>query len=111
MVHLEINPCSSSPCGNDGMCVNTIDRNYTCVCKSQWAGANCETGQCYFIIFRYILMPLLLLDNFSSLHLEINPCSSSPCGNGGTCINTLVGNYTCICKIQWTGTNCETGKC
>ena len=37
-------------------------------------------------------------------------CSSSPCENGGTCVNTADNNYICVCRTQWTGTNCETGE-
>ena len=48
---------------------------------------------------------------FIPLHSEINPCSSSPCENNGTCENTIDGIYTCVCKPQWTGINCEVGKC
>ena len=70
------------------------------------------------ITFRYILMPFLTysyqnfwVTTFLSLHLEINPCSSSPCDNGGNCVNTLDGSYTCFCETQWTGSNCESGNC
>lgn len=31
--------------------------------------------------------------------VEINECSSTPCQNGGTCIDD-VGNYTCQCNSQ-----------
>ena len=50
------------------------------------------------------------LNFFLSLHLDINPCSSSPCENGGTCVNTIDGNYTCVYETQWTGSNCEVGE-
>ena len=41
--------CSSNPCQNDGICVNSID-DYTCKCRSKNYGKNCEvqveqTGQ------------------------------------------------------------------
>ena len=47
------------------------------------------------------LVPRVLVLNsmiFPSLHIEINPCSSSPCENGGTCVNTLDKNYSCSCR-------------
>ena len=42
--------------------------------------------------------------------VPMDHCASSPCENGGTCINTADNNYICVCKAQWTGTNCETGE-
>ena len=33
--------CTSNPCDNGGICVNTID-DYTCKCRSDNYGKNCE---------------------------------------------------------------------
>ena len=41
---------------------------------------------------------------------DINECSSSPCGIGGTCSEEEVNEYTCTCLPGYTGTRCETGK-
>uniref|UniRef100_A0A8D2NM54 Fibulin 7 n=1 Tax=Zosterops lateralis melanops TaxID=1220523 RepID=A0A8D2NM54_ZOSLA len=37
---------------------------------------------------------------------EISECSSSPCQNGGTCLEGL-NNFKCLCPPQWTGTTCQ----
>ncbi|TRZ11291.1 hypothetical protein HGM15179_015809 [Zosterops borbonicus] len=37
---------------------------------------------------------------------EISECSSSPCQNGGTCLEGL-NNFKCLCPLQWTGTTCQ----
>ncbi|XP_046380223.2 sushi, nidogen and EGF-like domain-containing protein 1 [Haliotis rufescens] len=34
--------CNSSPCQNEGTCVNGLEM-YTCVCSPGWSGINCET--------------------------------------------------------------------
>jgi len=41
---------------------------------------------------------------------EVNECESSPCLNGGHCID-LVDNYTCVCLEPFVGQRCETGAC
>ena len=46
----------------------------------------------------------------STLEPEVDHCSGSPCINGGMCVNTADGNYTCLCRNQWTGPNCEIGE-
>ncbi|NXF37265.1 FBLN7 protein, partial [Nyctibius bracteatus] len=37
---------------------------------------------------------------------EISECSSSPCQNGGTCLEGL-NHYKCLCPQQWTGATCQ----
>ena len=41
--------------------------------------------------------------------LDIDECSSSPCLNGGFCVDQ-VNSYRCNCSEGYIGTDCETGK-
>ncbi|XP_072010324.1 cubilin [Engystomops pustulosus] len=69
----------NNPCVN-GECKAGVS-SYICVCHSGWTGTNCT-------------------DN-------VNECASSPCQNGGICMDIIDG-YTCNCTSGWTGFHCET---
>lgn len=40
-------------------------------------------------------------------NFEYNECESSPCLNGGTCLDR-VGEFQCVCPIGYAGPRCET---
>ena len=40
---------------------------------------------------------------------DIDECASSPCLNGGQCIDQI-NSYTCSCALGWTGTRCDQSK-
>lgn len=45
-----------------------------------------------------------------SLHADINDCASSPCKNGGTCIDGI-NSFQCFCPDGWEGSLCDVGEC
>ena len=54
--------------------------------------------------------PELTTLNRSQLSIsDINECESSPCKNGGTCLNQQAG-YSCKCKDGYSGDHCEEGN-
>lgn len=40
--------------------------------------------------------------------VDVNECLTSPCQNGGTCLN-MAGSYSCACAQGWKGKNCTEG--
>ena len=43
------------------------------------------------------------------ISLDRNECSSNPCQNSGTCVDTIA-DYQCTCLNGFTGKNCENGE-
>ncbi|XP_030556958.1 protein eyes shut, partial [Drosophila novamexicana] len=116
-----VDECMSNPCQNGGLC---RDRNngYTCTCQPGYLGDHCEVdvavcdtgtgarcqhgGEC-------IEGPGLEFSCECSAgwhgricQEEINECASSPCQNGGVCVDKLAA-YACACPMGYTGVNCE----
>ncbi|KAK3092241.1 hypothetical protein FSP39_000187 [Pinctada imbricata] len=74
---------SSNVCGKHGMCISKPGGSFTCACDLGFKGIYC--------------------------HENINDCASSPCQNGGTCIDGI-NSYQCICKDGWEGALCNINK-
>ena len=43
-IFVDIDECESSPCKNNGSCVDGIG-SYTCVCSQGYTGEECEIGK------------------------------------------------------------------
>ncbi|XP_018413790.1 PREDICTED: protein crumbs homolog 2-like [Nanorana parkeri] len=95
---LDIDECAERPCLNDALCLQRSNETfymtepefntefgyadasgYVCRCQPGFTGENCS--------------------------VNIDECTSSPCQNGGTCID-LINGYECQCERGYAGVLC-----
>ncbi|XP_005285853.2 protein delta homolog 1 isoform X2 [Chrysemys picta bellii] len=74
------NQCVPFPGCVHGSCA----KPWQCVCEEGWVGSLCD--------------------------IDIHPCSSKPCTNNSTCIESGDGGYICLCAKGFTGKNCHLKK-
>ncbi|KAG7466452.1 hypothetical protein MATL_G00164940, partial [Megalops atlanticus] len=77
------NQCIPFPGCVHGSC----EKAWQCNCEEGWVGSRCD--------------------------VDTHSCSSKPCANNATCVETGEGGYLCICAHGYTGDNCHlrTGPC
>ncbi|PNF23973.1 hypothetical protein B7P43_G09286 [Cryptotermes secundus] len=75
-----VNSCDAIHCVN-GACVINFAGLPMCVCHSGYTGSLCN--------------------------VPVDPCSSQPCQNSGTCVQIGVTGYRCVCTEGFRGSNCE----
>lgn len=90
LCQLDVVECASGPCLHDGTCVEPIPGHYKCHCRRGYTGGNCE------------------------VEVTHSPCDSTPCDNGGACVETTIGagshtlaSYKCACQAGYAGMLCN----
>ncbi|CAF3778690.1 unnamed protein product [Adineta steineri] len=119
------NPCQSNPCIN-GNCTKTTTGDFQCQCNNDYIGTRCDkknsclSNPCHQGTCIVSSNCVGQICNYSCLcpngttgrncEIDINPCSSIPCKNNGTCIrnsNIENGVYRCNCSTGYFGKHCE----
>jgi surface protein len=67
-------------CATHGDCITESGAFVRCVCRAGWTGSFCEHN--------------------------IDECASSPCRNGGMCIDGI-DSFVCVCRFGFSGSVCE----
>ncbi|KAI3379050.1 hypothetical protein SNEBB_005199 [Seison nebaliae] len=71
-------PCSSTPCQNDGQCLEILDNTqFLCLCTIEWRGDTCE--------------------------MESVTCDNNPCEGDAPCLTTEFGDVICQCPDELIG--------
>jgi len=130
-----VDECSSHPCSHEGICKD-LALSYSCMCTGGYTGVNCESdinechsqpclngATCTDAVAHYVCTcadgftgSSNLVPTFEGSHhrhvesnceTNINECATSPCQNGGTCVDG-VGAFTCNCGTGFSGVSCGT---
>ncbi|KAM6956330.1 protein eyes shut homolog [Aplochiton taeniatus] len=114
---IDTNECSSSPCQNQGHCLDGVN-SYSCDCKQGFSGLNCEEdiNECSSSPCQNAAICQDLVNSFrcdcppgyfgTVCDLDVNECEVSPCLYEGICINKP-GGFKCVCHPGYSGTLCE----
>lgn len=113
------NPCTSIPCANGATCHRNSPTTFNCQCTADYSGASCqqckhtcEVLHCWHIYDSSVLgeehatMSSVSSDYVVSC-IDVNPCSSGPCQNSGTCERLSPYNFRCRCATDYEGYYCQ----
>ncbi|XP_041457289.1 fibropellin-1-like [Lytechinus variegatus] len=114
-------PCLSSPCLNNGVCVREAD-TFHCECAYQYYGRYCQyygSDPCLYFpcsnggscVTPYGQAICSCPPGYSGIYCEEvpgteHPCDSAPCLNGGSCTEYGYSLYLCSCPEDYYGPNC-----
>nr|XP_031310172.1 protein delta homolog 1 isoform X1 [Camelus dromedarius] len=120
---IDVRACASTPCANNGTCVNLEDGQYECSCAPGFSGKDCQKrdGPC---VMDGLSFPTCPVTNHQASGWRDDPrggrgdrlprpggqaCSSSPCQHGGSCVDDegQASHASCLCPPGFSGNFCE----
>ncbi|ESO12454.1 hypothetical protein HELRODRAFT_187878 [Helobdella robusta] len=97
----ECKVCSENACQHEGQCLpNHSEKGYTCRCQPGYTGAQCESSIPCLQGTKCPWHMLPAIDPDHQCHEE--------CLNGALCVAHEFHDFSCQCKIGFTGELCET---
>jgi Notch-like protein len=115
---LDVNECESRPCQNGAICVDSTSdatvgiAQYRCLCLPGFA-----YGVCNYAVIQPYATHCATMDEddddvndavlTGNCNIDVNECSSNPCQNGATCMETVPNEFACSCVIGWAGSKCD----
>nr|CAD7415167.1 unnamed protein product [Timema poppensis] len=109
----DVDECQSNPCFNNGICQDGVN-GYSCTCLPGYQGVLCEVdiAVCNMTGVSLCINGGVCIegpgDTFSCACLQgwtgqicetaVDECVSSPCQNGGVCVDLFAG-YSCACPF------------
>ncbi|XP_023564463.1 protein delta homolog 1 isoform X2 [Octodon degus] len=120
---LDIRACTSTPCGNNGTCMDLGNGHYECACVPGYSGKDCQKkdgpcvingspcqhgGTCVDDEGRASHASCLCPPGFSGNFCEImaNSCTPNPCENDGVCTD-IGGDFRCRCPAGFIDKTCS----
>ncbi|NIG61534.1 protein delta-like [Pontoporia blainvillei] len=118
-----VRACTSTPCANNGTCVNLDNGQYECFCAPGFSGRDCQKqdgpcvvdgspcqhgGSCVDDEGRASHASCLCPPGFSGNFCEIvtNSCTPNPCENQGICTD-IGGDFRCRCPAGFMDKTCS----
>ncbi|PWA25825.1 hypothetical protein CCH79_00001550, partial [Gambusia affinis] len=120
---LDVNECEVSPCLHEGICIN-MPGGFKCICRPGYTGTRFalssseetgspqeseqpgDTGSDWLKPTRTHTLKFKRFVKGLRCEVNINECLSSPCQNGGRCIDGP-NQYHCWCPDGLIGLHCE----
>lgn len=102
--HISGDSCLTGPCQNGATCKHNLSVSH--------GFAVLESKSVVYVSPRTQVFSCSCPEAFTGTLCEddVNECDVNPCGNNGTCVNTL-GGFFCQCHGEFSGFDCFTGEC
>ncbi|XP_033644442.1 sushi, von Willebrand factor type A, EGF and pentraxin domain-containing protein 1-like isoform X2 [Asterias rubens] len=109
----DIDLCAGSPCHSGAECID-LGSSFMCRCPLHRSGPRCEDTPCQnsavFVLDENMEMySCRCVAGYTGRNCEIDfdECASSPCSNGGVCVEHQLNSFMCECPQGFEGDTCS----